>query len=90
MRQFVNTPKRTVFRENRIFRWGGCFFDGLSVFFTSAFADVPHQLLKVNDCYKLKKKMLIYLCLNPAKRNKTKDEWFLKFPSAGAFVGTAF
>ena len=56
LRLFVNTPKRTVFRENRIFRWGGCFFDGLSVFFTSAFADVPHQLLKVNDCYKLKKK----------------------------------
>ena len=34
--------------------------------------------------------MLIYLCLNPAKRNETKDEWFLKFPSAGAFVGTVF
>ena len=31
-----------------------------------------------------------YLCLNAAKRNETKDKWFLEFPSTGAFVGSVF
>ena len=35
-------------------------------------------------------KLLIYLCLNAAKRNETKDKWFLEFPSTGAFVGSVF
>ena len=37
-----------------------------------------------------KRELLIYLCLNAAKRNETKDKWFLEFPSAGAFVGSVF
>ena len=47
--QFVNTPadssERKVPRENRIFRWGSCFFQGLSVFFTSA---VAHCMFPTN------------------------------------------
>ena len=35
-------------------------------------------------------KLFIYLCLNAAKRNETKDKWFLEFPSTGAFVGSVF
>ena len=37
--------------------------------------------------------LFIYLCLNAAKRNETKDKWFLEFPSTastGAFVGSVF
>ena len=29
----------------------------------------------------------IYLCLNKAKRNETKDKWFLEFPSTRACAG---
>ena len=35
-------------------------------------------------------KLFIYLCPNAAKRNETKDKWFLEFPSTGAFVGSVF
>ena len=35
-------------------------------------------------------KLFIYLCLNAAKHNETKDKWFLEFPSTGAFVGSVF
>ena len=46
--QFVKTladsSERKVSRENRIFRWGSFFFQGVSVFFTSAVANVPHLL----------------------------------------------
>ena len=35
-------------------------------------------------------KLFIYLCLNVAKRNETKDKWFLEFPSTSAFVGSVF
>ena len=34
--------------------------------------------------------LFIYLCLNVAKRNETKDKWFLEFPSTSAFVGSVF
>ena len=36
------------------------------------------------------KELFIYLCLNVAKRNETKDKWFLEFPSTSAFVGSVF
>ena len=32
-------------------------------------------------------KWFIYLCLNKAKRNETKDKWFLEFPSTRACAG---
>ena len=41
---------------------------------------------KMND----NNNLFIYLCLNAAKRNETKDKWFLEFPSTGAFVGSVF
>ena len=37
-----------------------------------------------------KSELFIYLCLNAAKRNETKDKWVLEFPSTGAFVGSVF
>ena len=38
----------------------------------------------------LQEELFIYLCLNVAKRNETKDKWFLEFPSTSAFVGSVF
>ena len=43
---------------------------------------------KTRSTYKYK--LFIYLCLNAAKCNETKDKCFLEFPSTGAFVGSVF
>ena len=47
-------------------------------------------LRTVSCCFPAVYKLFIYLCLNVAKRNETKDKWFLEFPSTSAFVGSVF
>lgn len=46
--------------------------------------------LKSQSNQTMNKYLFIYLCLNAAKRNETKDKWFLEFLSTGAFVGSVF
>ena len=51
---------------------------------------IPHSTLVVSFLGAGIQELFIYLCLNAAKRNETKDKWFLEFPSTGAFAGSVF
>ena len=46
------------------------------------------SILKTIEYTTFTENLFICLCLNAAKRNETKDKWFLEFPSKGAFVGS--
>ena len=64
--------------------------------FRSNFCDSYHEeIMKMKSEFILVggaalHELFIYLCLNVAKRNETKDKWFLEFPSTSAFVGSVF